>query len=187
MKAQPGIEFGWDDVVAIWSEVRLMARWLIHRSNNECSWRPTSVAIDALKRLHQKGNQWGEVQWEDKTHFINACLKAMRSTLYDRHRRNTAAKRPPRHLIHAIETMGTQSPEYIVTNHLDALIAFQQALEKIAESDTLLARVLEARYICGYTPAEAAVILDYSERHMRRLFAMAKLNLDQVLEDPEIS
>lgn len=187
MEARSRTEFGWEDVVAIWSEIRMMARWLIARSSRDFSWRPTSVAIDALKRLHQQGNRWVDVQWEDKTHFVNACLKAMRSTLVDRYRRAAAVKRPPRHLIDAIETMGTLSPELIVTNHLDALIAFQQAIERITDSDAVLAKVLEARYICGYTPAEAAVLLDYSERHMRRLFAMAKLRLDQVLQNEEVA
>jgi hypothetical protein len=185
MKTQHGTEFGWEDVVAIWSEVRTMARWLIARTHDGCSWRPTSVAIDALKRLHLRGNRWDDIQWNDKTHFVNACLNAMRSTLSDRHRHAAALKRPPRHLIDSIETMGTLSPERIVNDHLDALIAFQQAVERIAESDALLAKVLEARYICGYTPAETAVLLDYSERHMRRLFAMAKVSLDEVLQDKE--
>lgn len=182
---QPHKEFGWQDVVAIWSEVRTMARWLIACSDSEYSWQPTSVAIDALKRIHQQDDRWAEVRWANKKHFVNACMKAMRSTLIDRHRRIAAIKRPPRHLIDSIEAMGMLSPESIVTNNLDALIAFQQAIDRIEASDVILAHVLEARYICGYTPAEAAVLLDYSERHMRRLFAQAKLSLDKVLQDEE--
>lgn len=174
-------EFGWEDVVAIWSEIRVLARWLLSKERQQYSWRPTSLTTDALRRLHQRDGQWVEVRWQDKQHFVNCCLKAMRSALSDRHRNAAAARRPPVDYTVSIDVLGTLSPERIVTHHLDAFISFQQAVDHIALNDPETARLLEVRYICGYTPAEAAVLMSYSDRQMRRLYAKAKLKLDEVL------
>jgi DNA-directed RNA polymerase specialized sigma24 family protein len=105
----------------------------------------------------------------------------MKSAIADRHRQASAAKRPPEvslDLVH--ETLSSSNPDLVTDYGL--YWAFSQATSRISQTDPLLAEILELRFLVGLSVPEAAALLDYSDRHMRRLWAEAVQKLEDVVK-----
>ena len=56
----------------------------------------------------------------------------------------------------------------------DALLALDEALDRLGEIDARLAQVVECRFFAGLTEAETAVALAVSQRTVAREWALAK-------------
>jgi len=90
-------------------------------------------------------------RWRSRAHFLCAAAKAMRNVLVDHARRGRSMKRstPGQRLVldDAIATYEERA--------LDVL-ALDEALERLAQEDAELARVVELRFFGGLTAAPAA-------------------------------
>jgi RNA polymerase sigma factor (sigma-70 family) len=75
--------------------------------------------------------------------------------------------------------------EIPVAARADALIALDEALERLAAVDARLARVVECRFFAGLTEAETAEALGISRRTVAREWAVAKGWLYQELRDDD--
>ena len=121
-------------------------------------------------------------QWQDRAHFFAIASQAMRRILIDYARRHRAARRggqpdgaPPR----PVSLDDTDLP---IAERAEALIALDEALDRLAQLDARMAQVVECRFFAGLTEHETAEALSVSQRTVAREWAMAKGWLYQELQ-----
>lgn len=173
-------EFGWDDVVAAMHDIRIMARGLLAKEGEAGSWRPTALLDEALRRLHERHGRWqNETTWHSRAHFFGACCQAMKSALSDRRRQAAAAKRP--RFVHVDDWLEL-NPEHLASEQPTLSEKLADAIERISQFNSAQAQLLEYRFVLGLSIKEAAVVMGYSERHIRRQFANSMESLRKALE-----
>ena len=117
-------------------------------------------------------------KWHDRTHFLALAAVAMRQILVDRARARATLKRGGAfaHVtLDADAIAGEDRPE--------ALLALDQALDRLASLAPRLARVVELRFYGGLTEDEIAAILGVTTRTVQRDWAKARMLLRRALED----
>jgi RNA polymerase sigma factor (TIGR02999 family) len=119
--------------------------------------------------------------WQDRAHFFAIAARALRRILIDYARRHRAARRgggqdgPP-------ARVSLDSVELPVAERADALLALDEALDRLAQLDARLALVVECRFFAGLSEAETAAALDVSQRTVARQWVLAKGWLYQELQ-----
>jgi RNA polymerase sigma factor (TIGR02999 family) len=112
-------------------------------------------------------------QWQDRAHFFAIASRAMRRILVDYARRHRALRRgglagtPP-------TPVSLDQVELPVAERAEALLALDEALDRLGQMDARLARVVECRFFAGLTEAETATALGISQRTVAREWAVAK-------------
>jgi len=126
-----------------------------------------------------------EVRWEDKAQFFALSARAMRRILVDYARRH----RHFRNALHydssdATTTDGSRDAVRLAgAERADELLALDEALERLAETDERLSSVVECRFFAGYTEEETAEILGMTARTVRRDWSKARAFLYHALRD----
>jgi RNA polymerase sigma factor (TIGR02999 family) len=137
---------------------------------------PTGHTLTTTALVHEaylKLVDQTRAQWQDRAHFFAIAARAMRRILIDYARRHRAARRgggpdgPPTPV--SLDTM-----ELSVAERAEALLALDEALDRLAEVDARLAHVVECRFFAGLTEAETATALEVSQRTVAREWALAK-------------
>jgi RNA polymerase sigma factor (TIGR02999 family) len=103
---------------------------------------PAGLVNEAYLRLRQLQR----VQWKDRNHFFAFATTQMRRILIEQARKRMAAKRDegmPAGRI-STETEWNELPGA-------ALLDLDAALERLTETDPELARLIELRYLMGYS------------------------------------
>lgn len=113
-------------------------------------------------------------EWQDRAQFFAVASGAMRRILIDYARRHRALRRggqpdgsPPR-------PVSLDEVELPVAERAEALLALDDALERLGEVDPRLAQVVECRFFAGLTEAETAAALAVSKRTVAREWALAR-------------
>ena len=149
----------------VYEELRKLAA---HKMANEAAGhtlQPTALVHEAWLRL---GGAAG-AQFENRAHFFGAAAEAMRRILIDRARR----KRALRHGGGQIRVdIGEADPAIAAKE--DELVAVDEALEKLAEEDEGLAKLVKLRFFVGLTNKECAGVLGVSEPTVERRWAFAR-------------
>jgi len=120
-------------------------------------------------------------QWQDRAHFFAIAARALRRILIDYARRHRAARRggsqdgPP-------ARVALDSVELPVAERADALLALDEALDRLAQLDARLAQVVECRFFAGLSEEETAAALAVSQRTVARRWVLAKGWLYQELQ-----
>jgi RNA polymerase sigma factor (TIGR02999 family) len=117
---------------------------------------------------------------QDRAHFFSIAARAMRRILIDYARRHRAARRGGIDGV-APAPVSLDAVELSVNERADALVALDEALERLAAVDARLARVVECRFFAGLTEEETAEALEVSRRTVAREWALAKGWLHQEL------
>jgi RNA polymerase sigma factor (TIGR02999 family) len=106
--------------------------------------------------------------WEGRAHFFGVAARAMRQVLVDAARRRMAAKRGAGRDVTLAEELhpGPVQP--------DALIALDEALDRLGGIDARAARVVEHRFFAGLTTAETARVLEISTATVERDWRAAR-------------
>ena len=108
------------------------------------------------------------VQWRDRGHFFRVASWAMRRILVDYARTSQALRRGGGQ--HPV----TLNEEQAGTERGDALVALDEALDRLALVDRRLSRVVECRYFGGLTEEETAEALGVSARTVERDWIKAR-------------
>ena len=115
--------------------------------------------------------------WRDRTHFLAVAAVAMRQILVDRARSRASLKRG------AWQGRVTLEEDALAADDQpDALLAIDDALDRLAAVAPRLARVVELRFYGGLSEEEIAAYLEVTPRTVQRDWAKARMLLRRALD-----
>jgi len=153
-------------VAIVYDELRSIAQRQLRNERPGHTLQPTALVNEAYLRLFDPTANG----WESRAHFFGVAARAMRQVLVDHARKRDAAKRG-----------GELQRVTLVTDIAEAgksetdLLDLHLALEKLAQNDAALARLVELRFFTGLTLDEAADTLGVSRRKAANDWAAARL------------
>ncbi len=150
---------------AVYSELRRLARRQLGRERHG----HTMLATDLVHEAYMKLVDQSSVEWQGRAHFFAVAARAMRQVLIDYARKRTAEKRGGDWMR---TTLGDRA--FASTYSPEQLLALDQALDRLAELDERLPRVVEMRFFAGLKEQEIAEVLGTSERTIQRDWARAR-------------
>lgn len=160
-------------VPLVYDRLRRIARGQLARGGRGRTLDTTSLVHEAYVQLVDETG----VDWQDRGHFYAISARAMRRIVVDYARQRTAQKRG------GGKPDLTLEPGLIgVEQQAELVLAVDQALERLADFNERLARVVECRYFAGMTEQETAEALDSSLRTVQRDWLRAKAWLRKELE-----
>jgi|SRR4029079_10384284 RNA polymerase sigma factor (TIGR02999 family) len=161
-------------LVHLYEQLRLIAARHLRHERADHTLQPTALVHEAYVRLIRGGTNQ---VWNDRVHFLAAASTVMRRILVDHARRRTAAKRGGRQ--HADEL----DDWMVAVNHPpERILAVDQALTILAQSNPRAARIVELKFFAGLTDQETANALGLSERTVKRDWQDAKMQLYTTLK-----
>lgn len=158
----------------VYSELRGIAAAAMSSERRDHTLQPTALVHEAWVRL-----KTSEVAWDDRHHFLRVAARAMRHILVDHARARLADKRRPPPERH--------EPEDVI--RLEAgpgtldIMALDEALARLAESNERLARVVELRFFGGLTAEETADALGITTHQVHYAWELAKAWLHRELRE----
>ncbi len=135
---------------------------------------PTALVHEAYLKLAADPQR----TWRDRPHFLALAAVAMRQILIDRARARATVKRGgglARITLDEGALAGEEQPE--------ALLAVDEALQRLAALAPRLGRVVELRFYGGLTEDEIAEVLGVTTRTVQRDWSKARMLLRRALEE----
>ena len=152
----------------IYDELRRIARSFMRREHSDHTLEPTALVHEAYLRLVEQNR----VTWQSRGHFFSVAATIMRRILVDSSRQRLREKRGG----------GAAHDEFIESEFRvsgsvmgpEELIALNDALERLAERDNRMVKIVELRFFAGFDVAETAAALGLSEPTIKRNWSVAK-------------
>jgi RNA polymerase sigma factor (TIGR02999 family) len=159
-------------VPAVYDELRAIAhRQLSAQARGTLS--TTALVHEAYLKLADQSH--GE--WRDRAHFMAVASIAMRHVLVDQAKARSTLKRGgERHRI------SLDDSHIAVDDQADAVLQLDEAMNRLAELEPRLARVVECRFFGGLTEDETAQSLGITVRTVQRDWVKARMLLHRTLE-----
>jgi RNA polymerase sigma factor (TIGR02999 family) len=158
----------------VYDDLRRLAALRLGQEAPGQTLQPTALVHEAYLRLVGTG---GSVYWDDRAHFFAAAAWAMRRILIENARRKKTLKRgrgSRRQELDPARLLGPAPRE--------DLLALDEALTKLADTDRTAADLVQLRYFGGLSISEAARILRISSRTANRIWTYARAWLHQEIE-----
>ena len=156
----------------VYAELRRIAGHCMQNERPGRTLQTTALVHEAYLRLIDVNN----VDWEHRAHFFAVSAQIMRRILVDGARARAAGKRGG-----GMPRVNLDEIADVSSGRGNELIALDEALERLEQSNPRLARVVECRYFAGYTEAETATAMGVTERTVQRDWARAKALLYESL------
>ena len=120
------------------------------------------------------------MKWNSRSHFFAAAAEAMRRLLVEKARRKSRVKHGKGHKRVDLDSgcLVSEAPS------LD-LLALDEALTRLAETEPAKAELVKLRFFAGLTMPEAARVLGISLATAERYWTYARTWLYAELSDPE--
>lgn len=150
----------------VYNKLREMARHKLAHESAGQTLQATALVHEAYLRLVDKPEAQ---KWDSRKHFFGAAAEAMRRILIENARRKQALKRGGE--LERLDVSLSDLPEAAST--VDVL-EIDEALTRLTTQDAQAAELVKLRYFTGLPLAEAAEMLEMSERSARRLWAYAR-------------
>jgi RNA polymerase sigma factor (TIGR02999 family) len=157
---------------AVYDQLRAIAHNALRREHPDHTLGTTGLVHEAWFKLVDQSR----VEWRDRGHFFGIAAGAMRRILVDYARRQGAVKRGGRFRAVALEEGSVPTEERSA-----AMLAVDEALDRLAQRDPALARVVECRFFGGLSEEETAEATGSSLRTVQRQWRRAKAWLYQEL------
>jgi RNA polymerase sigma factor (TIGR02999 family) len=154
----------------VYDELHRLARRYMRRERRGHTLQTTAIINEAYLRLMGQSR----VDWRSRAQFFGLAAQFMRRILVDHARARQSAKR--RCVAVPLDEAWVYAPE-----RAPALIALDDALERLSTLDPRKARVVELRYFGGLSADETADVLDVSAVTVMRDWSFAKAWLRRVL------
>lgn len=175
----------WDDVFAMWDELRETSRRLLAKEGRAQSILPTDLVLTALRR--QKPGGWSEgkfdeveVTWENRAHFFGQMNRAMVQALAERGRRRKRVRQIKTVRLDRFEPDDFRERAGKQPERVEALA---QALEQLRVLHPDWAELIEHMFFEGLSQEEAAEMLEIDPRTARRWFDRARVLLEQEVNE----
>jgi RNA polymerase sigma factor (TIGR02999 family) len=159
----------------VYDELRKLAAAKLANEKPGQTLQATALVHDAYIRLVDVEKAQ---HWNSRGHFFGAAAEAMRRILVDNARAKQSGKRGGDRVRRNLDTVDASVPE-----DSDELLALNEALEKMAMTDTQMTQLVELRYFAGLTNREAAEVLGISARSATEYWAYAKAWLLREIKD----
>ena len=150
----------------VYPDLKRLAQRYMRRERADHTLQPTALVNEAYLRL--VGGS--EVDWKNRAHFFGVAAQLMRRILVDHARERHAAKRggPGQQ---KISLDGALCYNY---EDPDELLAVDEALDRLSAFDPRQARIVELRFFVGLSIEEAAEVLGFSSRTIKREWDIAR-------------
>jgi RNA polymerase sigma factor (TIGR02999 family) len=157
---------------ALYSELHRVAKRELARHGWGVSLGATSLLHEAYLDLSGRG----DARFPDRNRFMAYAARVMRGLIIDYVRKRQAQKRGGQFELTAISTdvAATVADERELTQVSDAL-------DELAETDPLLAEVVDLKFFCGFSFSEIAAIKGVSERTVQRNWQKARVYLHRAV------
>jgi RNA polymerase sigma factor (TIGR02999 family) len=157
----------------VYKELHDQAHRFLNRERREHTLQTTALVNEAYLKLIEQKN----VSWESRSQFFAIAATLMRRILVDYARHRQRLKRGGKD-----ENLSLEGAlEVAVSDTNFDLLALDQALDRLAEKEEHLARVVELRFFSGLDVPETADVLGVSESTIKRDWAMARAWLHREL------
>jgi RNA polymerase sigma factor (TIGR02999 family) len=150
---------------------RVAARQLRHERTNH-TLQPSALVHEAYIRLVDQR----QVDWQNRAHFFGVAAQVMRRILVDHARRHNASKRGD-----GAGCVSIDEAKDIAASDAIPILALDQALARLKEMDSELAKIVDLRVFGGLTIEEAAHALGVSPSTAKRDWRTAKAWLTREL------
>lgn len=151
----------------VYEELRLLAAQRLSREPLGQTLQATALVHEAYIRLVGDAPQ----SWENRGHFFAAAAEAMRRILVDRARRKRSSR-------HGGDQMQVALNETLLSRDKtisdEELVALNEAIEKLTDTDATKAELVKLRLFGGLTGKQAADALDISYATEQRYWAFAR-------------
>jgi RNA polymerase sigma factor (TIGR02999 family) len=172
-KGEPGAS---DDLLPlVYDELRRLASQRMARERPGQTLQPTALVHEAYLRLVDVEKSQA---WQSRGHFFAAAAEAMRRILIERARRRGALKHGG-----GRRRVDLGPVDAVASAPLDDLLALQEALARMKETDPVSAQLVELRYFAGLTMAQAAEALGLTQRTAERNWTYGRAWLHRELSD----
>ena len=154
-------------IPTVYSELRAIAARQLQGERAGHTLQPTALVHEAFLKLQDLNC----IRWHDRAHFFAFSSRIMRRILVDHARGRLAAKRGAEALhVGLTEWEGAMEPALSPAE----LIDLDRALDRLAEEDPRLTRLVEVRFFAGLSVEETAEVLECSPRTVKRDWAFAR-------------
>jgi RNA polymerase sigma factor (TIGR02999 family) len=149
----------------VYDELHRLAAHYMYGERRDHSLQATILVHEAFVRLVDQDDR----SWQNRSHFFAAAAQIMRHILIDYARSRRAEKRGGgQPLVQFDDAVAFSS------DNCEEWIAVDQALNRLAERDPRLARIVELRFFAGLTEEEIGEVLAISPRTVKRDWKVAK-------------
>ena len=172
--ARRGDKAALDELFSLmYAELHQLAHIRLSRNERTAQLDTTSLVHESYVRCEKAG----QLDVEDRAHFLAYAAKVMRSIIVDFARQ----RRAERHGGGAAPiTLNTDLAESVHASE-NEIIRIDDALKDLARVDERLVRVVEMRFFAGLSEEEIASVLGVNERTIRRDWDKARLLLQAAL------
>ena len=157
----------------VYDELHRQAHRYLQRERRGHTLQTTALVNEAyIKLINQKG-----VSWESRSHFFGIAATMMRRILIDHAKAKHRLRRGGVHSDLPIDealTIGASEADF-------DLLALDEVLDRLADKEAHLAKLVELRFFSGLEVPETAEVLGVSESTVKRDWAMAKAWLHREL------
>lgn len=157
----------------MYDELHRQAHRYLRKERRGHTLQTTALVNEAYLKLIKQRN----IAWESRSQFFAVAATLMRRILIDYARTKHRVRRGGVHSDLPLENALT-----INVSETDCdLLALDEALNRLAEKETHLAKVVELRFFSGLDVVETAEVLGVSESTVKRDWQMAKAWLHREL------
>ena len=157
-------------VPLVYEQLRRIAHLQLRAEPVGHTFSTTALVHEAYLKLVDQTR----AEWQDRGHFFAVASGAMRRILVDYARRYRAARRGGGDNGAPARPVPLDNTEIPVAERADALVALDEALERLGQLDGRQARVVECRFFGGLTEEETAAALGISQRTVAREWVTAR-------------
>ena len=156
----------------VYEELRVIARRQLSGREGGGTLSTTGLVHEAYLKLVDQSR----IAWRDRPHFFALASVAMRHVLVDRARARLAHKREG-----GLQRITLDCELIAAPDQPDAMLQLSDAIERLAQVEPRLARVVDCRFFGGMSDEDIAGALEVTTRTVQRDWAKARMLLRRAL------
>jgi len=157
----------------VYDELKAIARRQLSTRKRGGTLSTTGLVHEAYLKLVDQSR----IAWRSRAHFFALASVAMRHVLVDRARARMAQKRDG-----GLHRVPLDSEVISIPDQPDAMLQLSDAIERLAEVEPRMARVVDCRFFGGMSEMEIAEALEVTTRTVHRDWVKARILLRRALE-----